>query len=86
MTQESSKILYTVLLHKAVECGEIEKCKEMIKQGADVNFKNEYGYTPLYEAACRGHLEICKMLIEYGADVNLRSVLGWSTPPAHCCV
>jgi len=42
--------------------------------GADVNAKDEYGYTPLHQMATmhRGNEEICRLLLERGADPNAR--------------
>lgn len=38
---------------------------------ADVNARNNDGWTPLHRAAYSGHLEIVKLLVvEFKADVN----------------
>ena len=42
----------------------------LIAKGADVNAKDEFGYTPLHHAAWNGRTEIDEMLIADGADVN----------------
>ena len=39
---------------------------------ADVNAKDEFGYTPLHGAAFKGHKEIAELLIVKGADVNAK--------------
>ena len=41
-----------------------------------VNQLDEYGFTPLIEAAIADNLEIAKVLIDYGADVNLQDMTG----------
>ena len=61
---------YTKMLFEGVETFDFIKIKTAIKNGADVNAKNKYGYTPLHEAAYRKHPEICKLLIQHSADVN----------------
>ena len=54
----------------AAEKGNIEAVKQHLDAGADVNAKNEYGYTPLHWAAIDGHKEIVELLIAEGADVD----------------
>jgi len=44
--------------------------KAMIEHGADVNAKDNYGYTVLILAARNGHTEIVELLIERGADIE----------------
>lgn len=62
-------------LHYAAEDGDVDKVKQLIEQGADVNAKGRLGHTPLH-MACMGlkeHLEVVKLLIAKGADVNAKS-------------
>ena len=57
-------------LLEAAYDGNIEAVKQHLAAGADVNAKDEDGYTPLYAVAGRGHKEIAELLIAKGADVN----------------
>ncbi|KAI8997829.1 ankyrin repeat-containing domain protein [Pilobolus umbonatus] len=66
-------------LFYATTAGHIDKVRELISQGAQVNFKDNAGWTPLHEAALKGQFEIGKYLIECGADVNVRG-FGDDTP------
>lgn len=42
----------------------------------DVNALDEYGFTPLVEAAIADNIKIAKILIDYGADVNGQDATG----------
>lgn len=47
------------------------RAEQLIEQGADVNFKDSIGYTPLHHAVSLGaSIEALDFLIEAGADVN----------------
>ncbi|RCH98238.1 hos4 protein [Rhizopus stolonifer] len=52
--------------------GSLEKVKESVERGADVNHKDHAGWTPLHEAAIKGQYEVAKYLINCGAIVNAR--------------
>jgi hypothetical protein len=39
--------------------------------GADPNFPNKRGYTPLHAAAEEGHLEILQLLLSRGGKINI---------------
>jgi ankyrin repeat protein len=51
----------------------------LIDHGADVNFANSDGGTPLYVAAEEGHMDAVRGLIEHGANVNIANNNG-TTP------
>jgi len=50
--------------------GMIEKVKELIEAGANVNDKTYEGETALMLAVSEGRFEIVKLLVEKGADIN----------------
>ena len=50
--------------------GDINAVKYLIEDGANVNWSDSYGYTPLIFASRERHLEIVKYLVEKGANVN----------------
>lgn len=45
-------------LYTAIEKGYTKIVELLIEKGADVNFKDKYGWTPLYLAAKEGYAEI----------------------------
>ena len=42
-------------LYEAIITGDLERVKELIENGADVNYKDEHGKTPLIYAAQYGY-------------------------------
>lgn len=56
----------------------------LIQQGADIEEMDEYGFTPLIEAAIVNNVDIARLLIEQGAEINRsdatgRTALHWAT-------
>jgi hypothetical protein len=47
---------------------DLETARLLIAQGADVNFAQAGGYTPLHQAAAAGAKELVAMLLDAGAD------------------
>ncbi|MBQ6002370.1 MAG: ankyrin repeat domain-containing protein, partial [Synergistaceae bacterium] len=58
--------------------GDAVKVEEAIINGANVNAKDNKGYTALMWAAEKGHTEIAEMLINHGADVNAENNSGFT--------
>ena len=69
----------------AAKNGDLNRVKEAIKEGVNINARNNYGYTALMYAVYQGrshifkitntnndYLDIIKLLIENGADVNAK--------------
>ncbi len=63
------------LISAALE-GRTTRVITLIKRGADVNAKEEDGWTALMHTAYEGHTETVTALIENGADVNAKDNIG----------
>jgi ankyrin repeat protein len=63
-------------IHNAARNGQLQRAALLIATGAEVNAKDEDGWTPLHYAAWRGKKEVAELLIANGADVNAKDVAG----------
>ena len=53
--------------------GNIENIVDIINQGANINFQNPNGITPLMFAAMNGNIEIVQFFIQIGVDLNIQN-------------
>jgi len=60
-------------------------CKKLLELGADVNFQDDTGMTPLHYAARKGLSEIAKLLIDNGANIDSVEILNNATPLHLAC-
>ena len=60
-------------IHVAAVRGSIDELTVLYENGADINAKGEYDYTPLLHAVEQGHIEAVKWLIGKGADVSSKN-------------
>ncbi|MCB1179062.1 MAG: ankyrin repeat domain-containing protein [Leptospiraceae bacterium] len=63
-------------LHLAIIGGKIETTKLLITNGADINYPDSRGFTPLMIAMEKNHEGIARLLIQSGANVNIESYFG----------
>ena len=56
--------------------GHLLVAKLLVERRADVNVKNEMGYTALHFHAFIGNVSLMKLLVERGADVRLTNSNG----------
>ena len=73
VAKEKRRDEYFIELCKFGNVGEVE---EAIKEGANINAKDNYGATALMEAANEGNTAIVKLLLKHGADVNAEDNYG----------
>ena len=63
-------------LHKAALHNKIEAVAALISHGADVNAREEDGYTPLMWASYYGYAKVVEALLDAGADKELKATSG----------
>ncbi|XP_067453633.1 ankyrin repeat domain-containing protein 29 isoform X3 [Thunnus thynnus] len=63
----------TTALMVASYSGHYECVKELIMQGAEINYQRETGSTALFFASQQGHNEVVKLLFEFGASTEFQT-------------
>ena len=58
---------------RAAKRGNLEKVRQFLDQGVNVNTRDGYGRTALMEASREGHAELVSLLLAHGADPELES-------------
>ncbi|KAJ5710930.1 hypothetical protein N7488_005086 [Penicillium malachiteum] len=66
----ASKHLLGDNLLDASKQGHCLKVDDLLRQGADPNFPDEKGFTPLYYATREGYETVARLLVENGADID----------------
>lgn len=66
-------------IYEAAENGNLEELQKLISAGADIEERDEVGWTALHCAAFFGHSECLKELIKAGADINSLTIKGRQT-------
>ena len=56
------------LLHEAVILNRTDLFRFLLANGANLNVRDQNGYTPLLKAASIGRVEMCQSLVEAGVD------------------
>ncbi len=56
----------------AAHCGLVRTVKAMLAAGADVNQKDTWGGTPLFDAAHEGHSQVVRVLLAAGAKKDIK--------------
>lgn len=72
------------LLHYAAECGQLNLCEFLVRNGAEVDAADKNERTPLIYAVGEGHRRVAEFLMNSGANVNHAGSLG-ETPLHRAC-
>lgn len=67
-------------LGNAALCGEVDKVKEHLRKGTNVNSHDTGGYAPLHYAARKGHIDVANLILLHGGDINIRTRAGKVSP------
>ena len=71
-TQPSQeRMLATEWLLAATQRGDLREVEAALSAGADVNFRDDMGNTPLIVAACARHPDVARLLLRRGANVHV---------------
>ncbi|XP_054798724.1 protein VAPYRIN-like isoform X2 [Prosopis cineraria] len=68
----------------AARHGDVKKLESLLKRGANVEYRDQYGLTALHAAAMKGHREMVWMLTEAGLDLECEDEEGHA--PLHMAV
>lgn len=68
-------------LHLAAEFGNMDICRKLIEEDADVNASNADGLTPLHMATLSGQLKIMEVLLDHEAEIDCKD--DTATRPLH---
>lgn len=71
------------VLH-AARRGELDLLESLLEKGANANFCDQYGLTPLHIASIKGNKDVVMMLFEFGASVEWQDAGGHT--PLHLAV
>ena len=74
---------WTALAYAAFH-GDMQKVDFLLKNGANPNAQDDYGYTPLMQTVEGNHAKIAQRLLDAGADPKLRNDLGWRAETCAC--
>ena len=58
------------------QAGNFKKAKELLDIGANIEYKDYDGDTPLSISCLYGNIEIVELLLDRGADTNIKTVSG----------
>ena len=67
-----SRVSLNTELILAAAIGDSVKVRKLLEKGADVNARDDDGWTPLHVAALQGRLDVARLLLERGADAGVR--------------
>jgi ankyrin repeat protein len=73
-------------LIEAAKQGDLKQVQELLEKGADINSKDNSGWTALMWVSDNGNAEIAKVLLAGGADINAIWLSALLQSPLHLVV
>lgn len=71
-------------LFDTVQHGDIDGAQTLLDEGANPNFRNNSGTTPLHAAVKAGYTDVAELLLDYGADPDAKDTN--DSTPLHIAV
>lgn len=68
----------------AARRGELMQLESLLEKEASVNYRDQYGLTPIHVAAIKGHKDAVMLLVEFGSDIECQDNEGHM--PLHMAV
>jgi ankyrin repeat protein len=68
---QTDEAVMDTIWEDAVKRGDVERVRQLLRSGADLDARDRYGRTALMLAAHHGHREMVETLIGSGADLNV---------------
>lgn len=75
LDRSNSKNEYNALF-KAAEYNRVQTAERLLDYGADINYRNIFGMTPLLIATQKGHYEMVELLLDQDANIEATSIIG----------
>ena len=64
----------------AARTGDLPQVKELLASGVDVNWRNPFGITALWQSSWKGNVKVTQVLLNAGADPNIEDLVWKATP------
>ena len=71
----------TLLRSSRFRCLPVWRSRAKVQTLAEVDSRDNSGWTPLHYASYYGHLEVARVLVDHGADINTRQLYHYT--PVH---
>lgn len=67
-TEELKSSMYSI-----IEKNNTDELRTLLNRGANINIKNNHGYTPLMWAAFNNKIDIVELLLDHSTDININA-------------
>lgn len=66
----------------AAKKGEVRTIQKLLEKGADLNGRDQHGWSALHRASFKGRIDVVKVLVESGVEVDAKDEEGYTA--LHC--